>query len=401
MRGFYGFLGLTCALLSTASAQAWNPNEGAQTYVTQPVRKLPSSVVPSRYYSDNRIPATVPAATVNVIPPSPSSVAPPAPTLTYAPAPPSPAYVPAPPAQMVEVQPALRQVPVEQPSQDMTQSAATPYVATTPAYHPMAPKVYAAPAYSNEPSSVYATPSQSYANKASTRNHYSVGIEAFYDHYEEPDTFPDLHTEAYYGALTGSMTHYFDEAWFGTFEGRASYGSSDYASNSGSVDDISDYEFDIRFLAGYDVASGDSHFKPYFGIGSRVYLDYFKDEDIPGTYDRRIYQFYAPLGMTYEFTSGGLTYAPTIEIDPLLYGYVQSRLQAIPGFSQASNNQSSGIGWRAEFMISQIQPDGSGWQFGPFFRYWDIDDSDPDYSAGAFEPYNTRLQLGTKLKFLF
>jgi hypothetical protein len=58
-------------------------------------------------------------------------------------------------------------------------------------------------------------------------------------------------------------------------------------------------------------------------------------------------------------------------------------------------------------MMGQRYPNGMGWQFGPFLRYWNIPNSEFDTNGafapgvGAIEPKNTRLQVGAKLKFLF
>lgn len=249
-------------------------------------------------------------------------------------------------------------------------------------------------------------PYQPIAAAPNRKNRFTVGVETFYDRYEEPDTFPDLGVNAYYGALDVGWEHYFNPKWYSNLETRFSYGKADYKSNSGKVNNITDYELEGRFTGGYDMPMGaGKHFKTYAGLGMRQYLDYFKKDSVPGTYDRRIFQVYAPIGVTYEFSSGGWTFAPNFELNPLIYGYVQSRLQTIPGLETASNLQrdNGGMGYRAEFMMSRLSSDGRGWQFGPFIRYWDIEDSNVDLNAsGAWvEPRNTRLQAGAKLKYLF
>ena len=407
IRRYCSLLAATATMLTVSGAQAWDPNAGATPPAPAPYQRLPESVVPARYHVEPMRAMTAPAP-VAIVQPAPAVVAPlPEPQqapIAYQPVPAAPAVIEAP----------MRYVPVEQPT-TMPPAAAvayTPQPAITYAPAPVAPapavayNPYPPIAYTPQPIS-YLPPISPDAHKTSSyasRDQFSLGVEAFYDRYEEPDEFPELGVDAYYGAIDGSWTHYYNPAWFGRLEGRASYGRADYSSRSGKIDGISDYEFDARYVAGYDFAHGTSHFKPYFGFGTRLYLDYFKQEAGDGSYDRRILQFYAPIGATYSWvSSGGLTYTPLVEIDPLLYGYVQSRLDSVglAGFENTTNHQTSGMGYRAEFMVGRVDESGRGWQAGPFARYWDIDDSDAQGLVGVFEPRNTRWQVGAKLNYLF
>ena len=236
-----------------------------------------------------------------------------------------------------------------------------------------------------------------------------LGVEAFYDNYKEPETFPDLNSHAHYGAVDIGYDYYFSPTGYAGFEGRVSYGRENYKSNSGSIHDIPQWEFDARFLGGSDNDLGGNHrIKVYAGLGSRYYLDKSKGEvtNLGALgYERRIFQIYAPIGATYEYPAYGLIFAPNLEIDPLLYGNVQSRLQSIPGYETFNNRQQlfSGVGVRGEFMVKQRYEGGMGWEFGPFFRTWNVADSELDFngSGGGMEPQNTRFQVGTKLKLLF
>jgi hypothetical protein len=236
---------------------------------------------------------------------------------------------------------------------------------------------------------------------------WTFGIEGFWDQYKEPDTFPDLENWAEYGALTVGYTNYFNPRWYATVEGRVSYGSEDYKSRSGYINDIPQWEFENRYLFGYHFTSAKGvHHKTYVGLGIRYYRDESKGEVTnQGSlgYDRRILQFYAPIGYTMNFPAFGFTMSPTIEFDPLIWGHVQSRLQNITGYGTADNYQDEGYGLRGEFLIGQEDASGFGWQFGPFVRWWDIEDSDrnlittPSGPAYGREPANTRLQFGAKL----
>ena len=239
-------------------------------------------------------------------------------------------------------------------------------------------------------------------------NRFNVGIEAFYDNYTEPETFPSLESHSLYGAVDLGYDYYFSPTGFVGFEGRASRGNENYKSDSGSIHNVPQWEFEARFLGGSDRDLGQDHrIKLYAGLGSRYYIDELKDKvtNLGALgYERRIFHVYIPIGVTYEFPAYGFTFAPNLEIDPLLYGNVQSRFENI-GLEEFNNRQSyfSGVGIRGEFMVKQRYENGLGWEFGPFFRTWNFADSEPDFNSGGggIEPQNIRTQIGAKLKVRF
>lgn len=235
---------------------------------------------------------------------------------------------------------------------------------------------------------------------------FSLGIEGFYDVYEEPSG--SLTLQGASGGANASYTHYFDPRWFAALEARGSYGQMDYESVSGSVDNLPQWEAESRLLVGADrTMNGGSIMRGYVGLGAH-YISVNGKDTITNLgllgYDRRIMQFYIPLGATYKFNAYGLQFAPNLEVDPMVWGNVSTRLGNIPGYYNVENRQTSGIGLRGEFMMGQDAAGGAGWQFGPFFRYWNIPDSDVtiDPNGDAWiEPKNKRLQAGATLKLLF
>jgi len=249
------------------------------------------------------------------------------------------------------------------------------------------------------------------ASFAAEGNTYSVGAEGFYDNYREPDATVNSH--ATYGSVTGEYKHDFDgslgDSVFVGIDGRASYGKDHYSSiASGSGTGVVQLEFDGRVKTGIDYSNGIS---PYVGLGLRYYEDEGKNTvttiDAAG-YDRRITQLYLPVGASYTYTGYGLKIVPNIEYDQLLYGNVNSRLQYLGNSCYAinqlpcsndNNRQMSGYGVRGDMMFSL---EGSIWQFGPFVRYWNINQSEitnvgPN-NVGFVEPENKRLQIGAALK---
>ncbi|MFZ4541028.1 MAG: hypothetical protein ACOYNL_04350 [Rickettsiales bacterium] len=355
----------------TSGASAFDPNAGAEpeANVARPARYTP--------YTDTVLPRVVTNRPLSVSP---------APAITYTPQPviaprPAPAPIPSAAAQPYNPAPAYEAAPPP----------------TTAASEPSA-------GYGVQPASQY---HHSYGIKDESydANRFSLGIEGYYDRYEE-EVF-DFTDIGPFGSLTGSYTHYFDPQWYAGLELRGSIGSVDYDSISGKADGITQWEVETRLLAGLDI-EGDNgqRLKFYSGLGARYFSDEFKGVVTSlgaSGYDRRITQIYLPIGGTYLFNAYGLQFAPNLEYDHLLFGYVNSRLQSIPGFESFSNHQKTGYGIRGELMMGQVDRNGTGWQLGPFFRYWSFDDSEID-NAGGFvgvEPENTRLQAGASVKLLF
>ena len=420
---------IVVASLSSA-ASAWNPNAGAEptSAYDYPQSNMPNNVVPQRYYTNQGLAPLPPAAAY-----MPQPVANPAPPTYPATAYPSANYPappqapmqpvagsvisppPASPAGYATYQPTAGAMPAPVNPAPISNAATYPaYTAPAPIQYAPAPIQAASIPLQSPPIAVADAPTENnlMRSRAPTkRTHYSIGGEVFYDNYQEPDAFPELHSDAYYGALNGSITYDMTPRWFGALDARASYGSEDYSSSSGTIKGVPQLELESRVMAGYNgLLNSGSRIKPYLGLGVRYYLDQGDGEVTSlgaAGYDRSILQFYAPIGVSYEFQTDGLTIVPNIEIDPLLYGTVESRLSSVAGYSNANNTQTKGLGWRAEIMVSKLHDNGTGWQFGPFIRYWNIEDSNtdtvttPSGPSAAIEPKNTRMQLGTKLKYLF
>ncbi len=209
----------------------------------------------------------------------------------------------------------------------------------------------------------------------------SVGVEGFRDHYREPDPDVQVDEHADYGSVTGNYTHYMGamRTVFTAIDGRASYGEDNYKSLSGTDNNIPQMEFDGRLRGGVSIPSGGAIFSPYVGVGTRYFYDKSKNTvttlDFFG-YDRRILQFYAPVGTTVQFNAGSWTFSPTVEFDPLLVGKVNSTAcktaaRAMPTSPTPKPAVMAGAG---EFMVGQ-QMQGYRWELGPFVRYWDIKQS--------------------------
>jgi hypothetical protein len=246
---------------------------------------------------------------------------------------------------------------------------------------------------------------------AHAENNYRFGVQAFYDRYEEPTPGVNVVDIANYGAVTADYIHS-SNGYFTTVQTRGSYGKSDYKSVSGVGKGIPQYEGDLRVLTGVNIpVNGFGGIKviiPYFGLGLRAFLDQGKGRTTNlgfFFYDRRIYQLYLPIGASWQFTARDLLFTPMIEFDPLILGKVNSRLSnGGTGDLSLVNTQRDGYGVRGELMVGK-KGESYSWEAGPFFRYWDIDDSQLTFDAFdstfLMEPENTRLQVGAALRVTF
>jgi len=380
--------------LVASPAMAFDPFEGANDNAAAPEVATPRHSVTGTRYS-----RSAPAPRL----PSPARLTQPD---GSAPAPQTPAKAPVPaPAPMKQAAPAagISYAPAETPASAVSANAVAPlssaYAAPQPSYQPADFDVGVTPA---------PMPIQS---KKPARDSFSVAVESFYDRYQEESV--DVDNRAVYGSLTLGYTGYFGSRsqWFAGTDLRVSYGQEDYKSPSGKIDGIDQWEVENRILGGYDIAfAGNRHIKPYTGFDTRYYRDEGKGKVTnlgANAYDRRILQMFVPVGLTYEFPAHGFTIAPTAEYAHLVFGRVESRLQNVPGFYEAGNYQHSGYGLRGEVMVRKLESNGSGWEFGPFIRYWHFNNSDIDTTLPTpqgnqwVEPDNNRIQAGAKLKYLF
>ena len=92
--------------------------------------------------------------------------------------------------------------------------------------------------------------------------------------------------------------------------------------------------------------------------------------------------------------------APTVEYDAFLGGRQYSKLTDTGiGYSDASNRQHDGRGYRAYLML-----ESGHWAFGPWLHYWKIKDSDIvpiGLGYTAMEPANWTREYGVELRYRF
>lgn len=183
---------------------------------------------------------------------------------------------------------------------------------------------------------------------------------------------------------------------------RFAAGTVDYSSNStGSASGEPDWYIEARALVGKDRAIQDAVISPYAGLGYR-YL--FNDgrgitSNGYGGYRRQSNYIYLPVGVIHRIAlDDQARLESTLEYDQLLAGKQVTSLSDLgAGYSDATNNQSSGYGLRFSVMYQK-----SKWMIGPYASYWNIGQSDIVYGiqngvlTGLVEPANNTVEFGVK-----
>jgi hypothetical protein len=187
-------------------------------------------------------------------------------------------------------------------------------------------------------------------------------------------------------------------------EGRVAYGQVDYDGElmDGTpykINNIDDLTFEGRFLLGADLLGGDALNTVYAGVGFR-YLNDDPSFD-PAAYERESKYLYIPIG--YQFDSShkpGWSLGFGAEFDFLIYGNQKSHLSDYdPSFPDIDNRQNDGYGYRASVRLRNKNKDAI-FVIEPFYRYWDIDDSEIEYGV-FYEPANETNELGIQIYWIF
>lgn len=203
-------------------------------------------------------------------------------------------------------------------------------------------------------------------------------------------------------------------------EGRLSYGDVDYE-GSGTWDDIPDYNYEIRLLAGYDIPVNDAfQITPYAGFGYRYLFNDFSTipaQIIDGVtylsgYDRESRYFYLPIGFeTHKKCAQGWSWNVNAEYDIFVSGKQKSHLEDSvdlagnnAGYETVANEQRKGHGIRGAVRVGKELMNVDLF-VEPFVRYWSIQDSKIEaitLTGGTpvgygFEPKNDTTEYGIKM----
>ena len=244
---------------------------------------------------------------------------------------------------------------------------------------------------------------------------YNIGPEIYSFEYKEPGIMEE---EGIFYGVTFSATYrkwvsdssrkvLSDSKMMVRGEGRFAVGQVDY---DGAAIDLmtgettpfsttnDDFTLESRLLLGPEWLINNTLDTIFVGIGYRYLNDDLAAGD-PRGYERESNYYYVPIG--FEIDAGlqaGWSWAGRIEYDYFLWGVQRSHIYP----TIIENDQDSGYGYRASVRLQKKSED-INFVIEPFFRYWDIDESDIDYNmwGGGLEPENNTTEYGIQLMLMF
>lgn len=254
-----------------------------------------------------------------------------------------------------------------------------------------------------------AIPSLAFAQQVSlkTRPGTELGLNAAYYKYEEPGV--PVTEKGYNAGLDVVFTATPGNDWFIRGDAAFAYGYTDYT-GSGTKDDDPYRYAEIRGTFGKDFDNDGYTLSPYFGIGFRYSRDDLRGLTSTGAigYRRESRYLYIPVGLTHRLgLKSSARLSTTLEFDYLLKGQQKSYLSdTFPSASDLTNDQNSGYGIRASVYYEK-----ANWSFGPWFRYWHIDQSETaaatavvsgtTVTAFFLEPKNETTEIGFRVGYKF
>jgi hypothetical protein len=239
---------------------------------------------------------------------------------------------------------------------------------------------------------------------------WAPGVEVHHQSYREPSLA--VSEDGWFGGLTLDARAVYN-AWQLRGEAQLAYGRMDY-SGSGNINGIDDLQAEFRVLAAYALTfnSRGDQATPYVGYGYRYLGDYVggKTSSTGAVgYDRVSQYHYIPIGLETRFgLAPGWSVKPRAEYDYFIHGTQDSYLsQAVRGLGDLHNGQTSGYGIRGS-ITAETYFGATPVEFGPFVRYWHIDQSDTQpvvfrgiTVGGGFEPDNHTTEVGFGVKVWF
>lgn len=248
---------------------------------------------------------------------------------------------------------------------------------------------------------------------------FDAGVEIYNFHYSEPE-IPMEENGIMYG-LAGAYTYHKDpdarDNLMIGIEARLAWGQVDYDGElsdgtSYTMDNIDDYTWELRGVAGKDFAFSDvTTLTPYAGLAYR-YLNDDSSSD-PAGYEREANYFYSPIGIqTITDLQNNWTVGIKAEYDLFWYGIQKTYLSAVDlgaglELDDLENRQNKGYGLRASVEFYR-KGETIDLVIEPFIRYWNIEESELEdlklngITIGeAWEPANDTTEIGIKFMARF
>ena len=213
-------------------------------------------------------------------------------------------------------------------------------------------------------------------------------------------------------------------------EARFAIGEVDYeAPGWGTINNVNDRTFEGRLLVGPDFPLENTLITLFTGVGYRYLHDDLRADAVDsGAYERESQYLYIPLGIeTTSQLGGGWSGGVSAELDIFLWGNQRSHSTIRWGHSEDGETDEDGNDWPFDFIVDYVedfndnyQPRGYGLRFSarlekkgdkvdiiiePFFRFWEINESDVlwsyDFSYSWREPTNSTTEAGVRVMLGF
>jgi hypothetical protein len=254
------------------------------------------------------------------------------------------------------------------------------------------------------------------AAEARTRPGFDLGAEVLdYRYRERFEGEVVARDDGTFGGVTLGYVETIGSAMFLRARLSTDFGSVDYFSDDGRLENVSQSIGQLELHLGRDILVGPgATITPFVGIGSRVLEDKSGGEETElGAfgYDREISYAYVPVGVAAAVPIGGRTEI----ILGAQYNWVvggESKSQFSDLDAELPNvkvDLDQGHGFEASATL-RLPLGRHAIGFGPFVRHWNLERSgsffltDPDGSGESielFEPRNRTTEIGLRLSFSF
>lgn len=251
--------------------------------------------------------------------------------------------------------------------------------------------------------------------EAQTPGGFTLGLEAFDYSYRERNEGQTVAFDD--GKFAGAHLDYVETIGSGLFlrsRLALSWGSVDYRSENGTIDNVSQDIGQLELQIGRDFVVRETTVTPFVGLASRILKDRSggrEAQDGAQGYDREIAYSYVPAGVAARVALPGrnaLTFSG--QYNWVVGGYAKSEFSKLdPELPDVKVDLAGGHGFEASAAL-ELPLGRRALSFGPFVRHWNVDASerfrienpdDPSEAIELFEPRNRTTELGVRVSFRF
>lgn len=251
--------------------------------------------------------------------------------------------------------------------------------------------------------------------QAQTRGGFQLGLEGYdYSYRERFDGETVASDDGTFGGFHVDYVETIGRPWFLRSRFALSYGSVDYRSENGTIDNVSQDVGQLELQVGRDFTLRGATLTAFVGLGSRVLNDHSsgkQTQDGSIGYDREVAYAYVPAGVSTSMNlSGRARLRLNAQYNWVVGGDSTSNFSAVdPEFPDVKVELTRGHGIEASAAI-ELPLGRHALNFGPFVRHWNIERSetfrlvnpgDASEQIEFFEPANRTTELGIRLSFSF